>query len=241
MKKFFVLLCFLFCASNVFAFVNFWSNDAKEITFVEEIQYNLFGNSKNDGIAFATCASLDMKEFLADAAIRGTGDKIDMTFRAIYWPSITSSKTENVANFGVGGTYHLYVYPEQFTENDFKLGFYYKIRFAKDFTFLFDFNYFAKLTVFYFDLPKLLNQTLNIDLMFNWDINPALKVYTGVFANTYFDYPLSYEPTLLFGVENYFTDKFMLGAKLSMDWVDWISAVANIHTVTLSFMAGYKL
>lgn len=236
-KKIFVVL-FVLLTAKAFSKVNFLSPDEMKITIKQGVQYNLFTNLKNDQSGLFTLAELDMNEFIVNTGISSTGSKIDFTVKTIYWPSFADKKM----NFGLGALYHFYVYPEMFTENDFKIGLYYRVMFAEKFSFIFDFNYLIKLAVFYdAGIPTLFNHTLNIDLLFDWQITDTLRAYTGVFANTFFDYPLSYEPTLTLGIEKYFTNNFVLGAEFNAEWVDWISANANVHGVNLRLTVGYTL
>lgn len=236
-KKIFVVL-FVLLAARAFSQVNFLSPDEMQITIKQGVQYNLLTNLKNDQTGIFTFAELDMNELIVNTGISSTGSKIDFTLKTIYWPSFVNKKM----NFGLGALYHLYVYPELFTENDFKIGLYYRVKFLEKFSFSFDFNYLIKLAVFYDSaIPTLFNHTLNVDFFLDWQINEALRAYTGVLANTFFDYPLSYEPTLTLGIEKYFTEHFMLGAEFNAEWVDWVSANANVHGVNLRLTAVYRL
>lgn len=234
-KRFLFALTFLIC-SNIFCQTNFISPEETQIILKQSVQYNFLTNQKNNTTGFSTRAVVDMNELRLDLGLNGVGEKIDLTFRSIYWPSFASKKL----NLGIGFLYHLYVFPYQYTENDFKAGLYFRIYFAKKYCFVMDLNYYGKRTVFNYNIPALVNHSVNIDLLFLMQINENMKVYTGMLSNTFFDYPLSFEPNFIIGIENYCTKNFLLGAEFYIDWVDIISAVANIHQVNLKIIAGYR-
>lgn len=196
--------------------INFFTAERPAFSVKQNIQFNLWQDSKERGIGFSTIAGFDMKELTGSLGVNFTNGNYDFTTEVIYWPRFF-----DLFNLGLGFRYHLYDYVGVFLENDFLFNSYFKIQPLSWLCLFANCGYFYKLSVIDgFDEP-LGNNSFNL--------NSGLYIYPddrwtlslSLLTTNYFNCPLFFTAIFETGAEfEVLPANFSTGLELSAKFYD---------------------
>lgn len=234
------VLIFVFLSQSIFSkTVNFFTVETPEVSIRHDLQYNLFADTKEQGVNLSIIAQMDMKELAADIGVNLSDRYVDFTTQAVYWPTFFDTM-----NLGVGFTYHLFQYSDIFTEQDvfadlcakFQLGQYFQIL-----TRIGSFTKFTNIKLISPDL-KIINQSININFALYFNPLDFLSCYVSFDSNSYFNYPNFFTAFLATGVEvDIVKNKFSTGIDITTKWYDLIVSVQTINQVNMKIYGRYKI
>lgn len=238
MKKVSVLLFCFFLSLNCMA------QDSKEksdfdfnLDVIQSFEYNFLQDAKNNGFGISSYINFVIPQFNFLGGLNQCQEKTDVTAQILYVPFNFKDKHY----LGFNGLYHFYNFPDEFMENDFELGGYYKVNILPYFIFSTAISYYAKISVFQTSKDMLVNHSLSADFNFEYIMTPTNRLYLSLSSNTFFDYPLLFAPTLILGTEYDVSNKIFIGTYVSSKWIDIVSAVANMTQFSVSVYGGYRL
>ncbi|MCR5187994.1 MAG: hypothetical protein K6C97_03590 [Treponema sp.] len=194
----------------------FFTAERPAFSVKQNIQFNLWQDSKERGIGFSTIADFDMKELTGSLGVNFCNGNYDFTTEIIYWPTFFE-----LFNLGFGFRYHLYDYVGVFVENDFLFNSYFKIQPLSWLCLFANCGYFYKLSVLDgFDAP-LENKSFNINSGLYFYPDESWTLSLSFLTINYFNCPLFFTLILETGAEfEVLPSRFSTGLDLSAKFYD---------------------
>lgn len=219
--------------------VNFFTPEFPEVNIKQSIQFNLFPDTKEQGLGLSTIVEFDMKELKADFGVNYSNSHLDFTTQIIYWPTFF-----NILNFGVGVAYHLNDRPGIYLEQDYIADLYTKVQVSKYFMAWTRWGGLAKYTDIRGINPDFENKqkSMNFNLVLTWYPAQLWSCYFGFESNSYFNYPNFLTVFLNTGVEfEVIENIFSTGIDICTKWYDFVVVAQNISQMNIKIFGRYKI
>ncbi|MCQ2582660.1 MAG: hypothetical protein MJ160_02030 [Treponema sp.] len=217
--------------------VSFWSTNVPDVYITQNVQYNLISNLKYQDFALSTVVQLDFHELTSSFGICQTGTKIDFSSETIYWPLFNKGRF----NLGCGVIYHYYYIPDILREHDIQGGLYFRRNFSEKLSLAGKLTFFEKISLIPDNTCVLENHSVAVQLAMNWKFAPDFNAYISAGSNSMFDFPLTFSPIVVAGLEKSAFGFLTIGTNLSAEWIDLISAVSDVYLLDINVYAKIKL
>lgn len=241
-KKIFLLFTFVFMGLSLgFAGesdkVNFFTAEMPSFYVRQDMQFNLWSDSKERGIGFSTITGFDMKELSANIGASFNNGNCNFTTRVIYWPTFFDQ-----FNLGLGVTYHLLEYSNTFYEHDFFCNVHFKWDPFSWMSCYFNGGYFYKLSILSNFGQKLDNNSMNISSGVLFYPNERWTLALEFTSSDYFNYPLFF--TAMFNTWAEFVvipQRFSTGLEINTRFYDFFVNSQDLSHLSLNVFMRYKI
>lgn len=240
-KSFYFIVLILFAVNTIFAQEEGSKkvqNDKVNVEFIQGFGYNFLQNAKHTDVDVYTQCNVDFKKANLSCGINQCDSRIDLTLRGLYLPFEFNNAKHKL---GFNALYHLYVFPDEFFEHDLEAGGYYKYNILPFLQFRTCMSYYVKISTYVTEAPCLINRSLSLDLILDWQINDSFNLFGGTSTNTYFDYPVLFAPTFFANVKYDLNDHLFIGTEVDVKFIDIVTTVLNMNQFSVQVYGGYKL
>ena len=241
-KKIFLLFILFFMgltwgAAKEFDKINFFTAEIPEFYVRQDLQFNLWQDSKDRAIGFSTMTGFDMNELSASIGASFNNSNCNFTTKVIYWPTFFER-----FNFGLGITYHLLEFSNIFYENDFIADINFKMKLASWLSFYLNCGYFYKLSILSNFGECLENNSLNVNSGILIYPNDRWTLAFEFTSSNYFNYPLFF--TAMFNTWAEFVvipERFSTGVGVNTRFYDFFVNSQDLSHLSLNIFMRYKI